>query len=65
MNDPNKNCPCIDCKTRTPTCHGICPSYAKYRRDIAKYNTHVKRIQRQQGYNLDWNNPKGYIYKRR
>ena len=63
--DPSKNCPCIDCKTRSPVCHGICPLYAKYRKDVATYNTHVKRMQKQMGGRVMWNQTKGYIYKKR
>ena len=65
IQDPSKNCCCISCKTRTATCHGICPSYAKYRREIARYNTQVKRIQKDMGCGIKWNDSKGYIYKKR
>ena len=65
MNNPSEKCCCIDCKTRTPTCHGICPLYKKWKQEMTAYNIKVKQIQKQQGFGLDWNNPKGYIYKRR
>lgn len=36
------NCPCIDCKTRTPVCHGICPSYKAWRKAMDKQNASAR-----------------------
>lgn len=65
MIDPSKNCPCISCKTRTATCHGICPLYAKYRKQVVAYNKHVKAIKRQQNGGFSWDNPKGLLYRKK
>lgn len=65
MEDPSKRCPCISCKTRTPVCHGMCNLYAKWRKEMTAYNIEVKKIQKQVGGRVLWNQTKGYIYKKR
>ena len=65
IQDPSKSCPCIDCKTRTSNCHGICPLYAKYRKQVTAYNKQVKLIQKNMGGRVMWDQAKGYIYKKR
>lgn len=65
IQDPSKNNACIDCKTRTPNCHSICPSYAKYRRQIKAYNKQVRKMQREAGMGLNWDNPKGLLHRKR
>lgn len=47
--------PCIDCKTRTPTCHGVCPSYKEWR---IKWEKQAKIIKKRENANLfrkNWN----------
>ena len=65
IQDPSKTCPCIDCKTRTYNCHGMCNRYAKWRKVMTAYNIEVKRLQKNMGGRVMWNQTKGYIYKKR
>ena len=50
-------CPCKDCRTRTITCHSICPSYQKWVRLQKIHSKQVKFMKKRAGYGVRWQDP--------
>ena len=50
-------CCCINCKKRTPTCHGTCEDYKKYR---VEWQNHVKLMRKNVIHTGIWKDWNGY-----
>lgn len=55
-NEFTRQPPCINCKTRTPTCHGICNLYQRWSREQKKHSRQVKFMKKQHK-GVGFNNP--------
>ena len=55
MSNVKNDCPCRNCNTRTPVCHGICPQYKAW----SKVNERLSKERKSYFYanqrGFDWN----------
>jgi hypothetical protein len=55
-------CPCTrECPNRTPYCHGTCQAFKEWQIVQKHYSNKVKRIRKQMGGGIRWNQTKGNI----
>ena len=59
------NNPCYQCPNRTPYCHSQCEKYKEWQLIQKQYSNKVKWIRKQNGFGVNWNSPKAYIYKKK